>query len=199
MEYSINEITSMICENDDDVKEYIYHKYSYIIDIVLRKYKRLIYKYEINYAEIKQEALIAFDDAIKSYDSEKNASLARFITVVINHQILNYIRDTSKKYHKEISINSVDNLGVEYIEKIVVPKYNTERIVFSKLSKDQIIEELLPILSSKERDVLILKLEGYNNSEIKSILNMNLKNIYNTCIRIKNKTAYIIEKYKLIC
>lgn len=196
MEYSINEITSMICENDDDVKEYIYHKYSYIIDIVLAKYKKLICIYEINYAEIKQEALIAFDEAIKLYDSEKNASLARFITVVINNKILNYIRNISRKYHKEISINDIDNLGIEYIEKIFDPKYNTEEIVLSKLSREQIMEELLPLLSSKEKDVLILKLGGYNNSEIKSILNTSLKNIYNTCIRVKNKTTHIIEKYK---
>ena len=39
MEFSENELASMICDNDEDVNEALYKKYSYLVTIVINKNK----------------------------------------------------------------------------------------------------------------------------------------------------------------
>ena len=40
MEYNDIELTQMVCENNEDAKDFLYEKYHYIIDIIISKYKK---------------------------------------------------------------------------------------------------------------------------------------------------------------
>ena len=42
MEFSENELASMICDNDEDVNEALYKKYSYLVTIVINKNKNIL-------------------------------------------------------------------------------------------------------------------------------------------------------------
>ena len=54
MEFSENELASMICDNDEDVNEALYKKYSYLVTIVINKNKDILNNLKIELDETKQ-------------------------------------------------------------------------------------------------------------------------------------------------
>ena len=104
MEFTDEELTSMVSENNEDAKDVLYAKYNYIIDIIMAKYKKSIYALSLDYSEVKQEAMVGFTDALIRYKDSKETSLPTFISVVVERKIQNCIRkaDTIKnKVHNE--------------------------------------------------------------------------------------------------
>ena len=75
MEFNDEKLITMFSENDEDAKNILYDKYSYIISIILAKYKTTIYALGIDISEVKQEAMLAFTDALIKYSSD-NLSLS---------------------------------------------------------------------------------------------------------------------------
>lgn len=189
MEYTINELTSMISETDEDVRDCLFQKYSYIIKIVLNKYSKGISKYNIDYEEAKQEALLAFDDGLNNYREEKDASLATFLTLIIDRRISKFIRNYPKKEISELSLNYLNSQNVELINLLKDDKYDP--ISKTLLSSKQ--NELLSFLSKREKEVYILKMIGYKNDEIEKLLNGDRKMIYNINLRLKNKAKDIFD------
>ena len=42
MEFNDQELTTMFSENNEDAKNILFDKYSYIIDIIMSKYKKIV-------------------------------------------------------------------------------------------------------------------------------------------------------------
>ena len=195
MEFSENELVSMICDNDEDVKAAIYEKYAYIIDIILFKYRVILHKLNIDKNDIKQEALIAFNNSLITYNYNKNASLPTYITVVIARRIHNFFRQKSLKIKKDIIlINSLKN-EQNVMELIPDNKYNPERIIDEKTNYDNLVKEILISLSPKEKDIFYLLINNFKCTDISKILKINLKQVYNAVHRIKDKAKSIIDNY----
>ena len=76
-----NELISLLPEDEAYIKNVIYDKYSYIIDVLLKKYQRFIKKYGIDEEEIRCEASYGFSDGVNSFLDSKNASLKTFLTL----------------------------------------------------------------------------------------------------------------------
>src|SRR5574344_1405365 len=100
MEYNDEQLSILASENNEDAKDILFKKYSYIIDIILSKYKKSIYALNIDYNEVKQDANLAFTDALVRYSNEKESSLATFISVCVERKVQNCIRkgDTIKNH-----------------------------------------------------------------------------------------------------
>ena len=97
MEFEENELIQMINDNDEDVKDALYEKYSYIVEVILTKYNRSIYGLKLDYNEIRQEAFLAFTNALVNYNEEKDTSLATFISMVVERRIISCIRNNRTK------------------------------------------------------------------------------------------------------
>ena len=100
MEFNDEKLITMFSENDEDAKNILYDKYSYIISIILAKYKRTIYALGIDISEAKQEAMLAFTDALIKYSSDKSTSLPTFISLVVERKIQNCIRKAETTKNK---------------------------------------------------------------------------------------------------
>lgn len=192
MEFTDEELTLMVCENNEDAKDVLYDKYNYIIDIILSKYKKSIYALGLDYSEVKQEALVAFSDALIRYSDAKDTSLPTFITVVVERKVQNCIRkaDTIKsKVH-----NEAYSLEHEYVvfnrplEEIIGDDKENPLL---KMEKEEHYKELLKnineALSPFEKDVYDLVINEFNYVDIAKILNKEPKQIDNTIQRIRNK------------
>ncbi len=192
MEFSNEELTVMVSENNEEAKDVLYDKYNYIIDIIMAKYKKSIYALGLEYDEVKQEALVAFSDALIRYSDSKDTSLPTFITVVVERRVLNCIRkaDTIKnKVH-----NEAYSLEQEYVafnrplEEIIGD--NKENPLF-KMENEEHYKELLKnineSLSPFEKDVYDLVINDFSYIDIAKILNKEPKQIDNTIQRIRNK------------
>ena len=192
MEFSDEELTVMVCENDEDAKDVLYDKYNYIIDIILLKYKKSVYALGLDYNEVKQEALVAFSDALVRYSNEKKTSLPTFISVVVERKIQNCIRKADTKKNKVH--NESYSLEQEYeafnrpLEEIIGD--NKENPLF-KMENEEHYKELLKnideALSPFEKDVYNLVINEFNYVDIAKILNKEPKQIDNTIQRIRNK------------
>ena len=71
MEYNDYELSQMFNENDENAKDVLFEKYSYIIDIIINKYKKTFYALNMDLSEVRQDANLAFTDAIIRYSCEK--------------------------------------------------------------------------------------------------------------------------------
>ena len=192
MEFNDEKLITMFSENDEDAKNILYDKYSYIISIILAKYKRTIYALGIDISEVKQEAMLAFTDALIKYSSDKSTSLPTFISLVVERKIQNCIRKA------ETTKNKVNTEAYSLEAEYEVFKRPLEEILgdssldpLHKMENEERLEELTKKinddLSPFEKDVYKLVINGLGYQDIAKILNKEPKQIDNTIQRIRNK------------
>jgi len=182
----------MVSENNEDAKDVLFDKYSYIIDIILAKYKKSIYALGLDYYEVKQDAMVAFTDALVRYSAEKESSLPTFISLVVERKIQNCIR------HADTTKNKIQNEAYSLEHEYEVFKRPLEEIIgdnskdpLTKMENDESFTELKKkineSLSPFEKDVYNLIINGFNYQDIAKILDKDPKQIDNTIQRIRNK------------
>ena len=87
MDYPDNELVNLVCENSEEARDMLYDKYSYIIDIICNKYKNSAYSISADFAELRQEAMLGFSDALVIYNQDEKASLHTFITLCVERRV----------------------------------------------------------------------------------------------------------------
>jgi len=194
MEYSENELASMICDNDEDVNEALYKKYSYLISIVLNKNKDTLTKLKIELEEAKQESFYALNEALTTYRDDRDASLTVYIINVIDYRIQKLIRKKLRKKTKdEINNISLENCNETLLKITPDIKYNPENLMLSNERYTTLVNEIMLSLSPHEKEIFNLIKENYSYNDISKILNLNIKQVYNSVYRIKDKVKSIIE------
>lgn len=198
-EYEDNELYYLICEEDEDAKDILFHKYQYIIDIVIKKYALAAMKYGLEYKDLYQEALVGFSDALNSYQETKNSSLATFITICVDRRLCSILKKSSR--HKNIIF--LESLSLEHVyEKYNIQlkdiiSDNNSHDPLSNITKeeafDELLEDIKKALSSKEYEVYELLISGLDYTEIAKILHQNAKQIDNAIQRIKQKIKDILK------
>lgn len=203
-EYSDSELFSLLCEADEDVKDVLFIKYKYIIDIVIKKYAYSAMKYGFEYKDLYQEALVGFSDALKSFQEDKNSSIATFITLCVDRRLQNAIRKASRiKNRVLLESLSLDHVYEEYnIPLKEVISDNNENDPLTHITKDEEFDELLEFiekaLSASEYEVYKLLITGLTYHEIADILGKTSKQIDNTIQRIKNKIKSILANREAV-
>ncbi|HHX32640.1 MAG TPA: sigma-70 family RNA polymerase sigma factor [Mollicutes bacterium] len=197
MEYNDIELVHMVNENNEEAKDILYEKYNYIIDILMTKYKNIFYVLGMDFTEVRQEAMLAFTDALVKYSSEKNASLPTFLTLVIERKIQNSIRKADTIKNKKRLANY--SLDYEYESfnkplKDIISDPNSDPFieVQSKEAYNELVEKIKNILSPLEYEVYELLINGFNYIDIASKLNKKPKQIDNTIQRIRGKIKELL-------
>lgn len=190
MDYPDSELEFYLHDNNEDAIDIIYDKYKYIIDVLLNKYKRVFYALNIDIEEVKQEANLAFSNAIYSYNQDKEASMNTFITLCVERKIRQIIKShetvKSRVYSETISLNSNNNdISLENFigDETYEPLKTIENIDTIKY----INHEVKSLLSSSELEVYNLMVKGLNYIEIAEVLNKTPKQIDNSIQRIRIK------------
>ena len=178
------ELVFLAQEGNEDAINLIYQKYK---PIVVKKSKNAILfasHHGIDINDIMQEAFIGLDEAIKNFSQDTKATFYTFATLCIDRQILNYLRKiTSGKdrvLNEAVSIN-------EYLEKTVDDGTDIESYMLLKDSDNQITNNIRKMLTDFEKNAFDMRLQGYSFEEIAKALNKDIKSIYNTFWRIKEK------------
>ena len=200
MEEKINdsEAIMLVQEKDELAKDALFNKYSYIIDILLKKYDRIIKKLFIDEKEIYSEALYGFSDALNSYDEQKEASLPTFITICVERRIQNFIRTANSNKNKfNAETFSLDYVYDEYGFSLINILSDNKKDPLEAMTDDEKTYELYTEIKSKLSafETLVFKymLQGLNYIDIAKILEKEPKQIDNTMQRIKNKVKSIIN------
>jgi len=197
MEYNDVELVQLVKENNDDAKDTIYEKYKYIIDIIIAKYKKVFYVLGMDLMEVRQDAMLAFSDAFVSYSSEKETTLATFISLVIERKIQNCIRkaDTikNKKNNENYSLDYEYEIYNKPLSELIGdPNADPLVKVTSKEAYEELVAKIKAILSPMEYEVYKLLISGFSYIDIAKILKKEPKQIDNTIQRLRTKVKELI-------
>ena len=80
MEENDNELLYLISEHSEEAMDMLYNKYKYVINKIVNKYMKFTYinNKGVDKNDLSQEAMIAFENAIKSYNDTNEASFYTF-------------------------------------------------------------------------------------------------------------------------
>lgn len=196
---SDSELFMLVSEENEEAKDMLFEKYSYIIEIVLKKYSYVASRMGIDYKELYSEALFGFSDALANFQDDKDATLATFISLCINRRLQKTIIKASTTKNRVLqesySLDHVyENFGLPLVELL---SDNNENDPLSNMTKEEDYKELLNqikvSLSESETEVFNLMINNLDYNEIALILDKTPKQIDNTMQRIKHKTKEILK------
>lgn len=198
MEYNDQELSLLFTENDENAKDVLFKKYNYIIEIIINKYKKTIYALNMDINEIRQDANLAFTDAIIKYSREKETSLPTFISLVVERKIQNAVRKAetikNKVYLNAYSLDYEYDVFQKPLSEIIGDNSGEPLANMTKKEEyEELVNNINSILSPGENDVYKLLIRGFNYQEIAKILNKAPKQIDNSIQRIRIKIRDLIK------
>lgn len=188
-EYNDYELVFLAQEENEDAINIIYKKYK---PIIVKKSKLAIYSTKNSGSEINdvmQEAYLGLEEAIKNFSQNDEATFYTFANLCIDRKISNYIRKMANK--KNILLNEAIFID-ENMENYLKDTTDIENNLIRKVMKEEIINKIYDKFTTLEKDVYNLLVDGYSLAEISNKLEKDIKSIYNTIDRIKQK----VKKYR---
>lgn len=190
MEYNDYELVSLAQEGNEEAIDIIYKKYK---PIIVKKSKNAILyasHHGIDINDIMQEGYIGLDEAIKGFSQDDKATFYTFANLCIDREIVNYLRKTTRGKNKLLNEAVAIDEG---LENVISDEMDIESSFILKDNKKKFMIEIYEELTKFEKEVFDLKIKGYNFEEIANILDRDVKSIYNTFHRIKQKSKKIME------
>ena len=195
--------------NDYELLEYIHSCNEDANEILLYKYRPLIVsiatkmiKYSsggVDLNDLIQEGLLGLNEAINSFDDNKEAHFGTFAKICIERKIMSYIKAT-KRYKNKILNESVAlelDIDDNTIDKRLVDNlYNPSELIEKKEWEKGVLDRLKTELTDLENQIFELKRQNLTNKEIIEKLNINSKVVDNTIQRIKNKLKKIMKEFE---
>lgn len=188
-DYNDYELVFLAQEGNEDAINIIYKKYK---PIIVKKSKLAIYSTKNSGSEINdvmQEAYLGLEEAIRNFSQNDEATFYTFANLCIDRKISNYIRKMANK--KNILLNEAIFID-ENMENYLKDTTDIENNLIRKVMKEEIINKIYDKFTTLEKDVYNLLIDGYSLAEISSKLDKDIKSIYNTIDRIKQK----VKKYR---
>lgn len=134
--------------------------------------------------DLLQEGLIGLFDAIRAFSPDKG-SFDAFAKRCIKNRIVSFVRGNLSLKNLPLS----DFVPLE--NEILASSQTPETAVIEKEEAESLKEKLLALLSSKEKKVLALYLEGYSHKAIAENLKTEEKSVQNALYRIRVKLKEI--------
>jgi len=181
-------------KDDADAEGYLLKKYSRLV----RKEIRFLFIVGADSDDLLQEGMIGLVKAIRGYEPEKYAVFSTFATICVRRQVRTAITSYNRKKHTPlnsyVSFYSEDGSGE--ISDIAGDSDfdNPENIVLAEEKRDEIFREIEEKLSSFEKKILELYLNGLSYSEISQETGKNEKSVNNALVRIRSKLKVLNEK-----
>ena len=184
MEHNDYELVFLAQEGNEDAINLIYQKYK---PIIIKKSKNAIvvashHGIEIN--DIMQEGFIGLDEAIRDFSQDTEATFYTFANLCIDRQIANYLKKMTSG--KDRILNDAITIN-DSLEKTMRDDTDIEKYFIFRDNNEEITANIRQKLTNFEKKVFDLRLKGYSFEEIANILNKDMKAIYNTFFRIKEK------------
>ena len=183
----------------EEASDILFEKYKYIVDVVVKKYTKAAYLFNVDLGELKQEAYFAFADALYRYRDNKDATLPTFITLVVERRVKRVI-DSANTFKSRLNANalSLEHIYPEFENPLmyIIGDESLEPLknIEDKETTIELLDKLRKSLSPVELEVCELLIKQYDYKQIAIILEKSDKQIDNCIQRIRNKLKNMIEK-----
>ena len=173
-------------------------------DIILDKYRNMIYKiinvfnlkrgeYIISEDDLFQEASMALYDACIHYRKDKGTLFSTFAYTIIKRRVLNKYRDYMYPYNHEIK--SFDLHDYEYIN--INQNVNDPSIIFYHEELKNQVYKYIDSLNIEDKRILNLRSNNATYNEIAERLNISRKRVDNRmCILRKRLNRDVLKREK---
>lgn len=152
----------------------------------IRKRASRIKSVGLAYDDIVQEGLIGLLSAVDSYEEGRGASFETYAITCIDNRIYTALRQDARK--KNRPLNDYTPLSDEEGETRNAPvSESPEELYILRETVRETIERINRNLSSFEKDVLALYLEGYSYLAISELLSSSPKSVDNALQRARRK------------
>ena len=149
--------------------------------------------------DLIQEGMIGLFKAVRDYDTQKNASFFSFADLCITRQLYSALEASNRKKHSPLN-NYVsfsqqgETEGIKLEEMLSSQSNSPEQMMIEKEGKQEFFARLEENLSTMEKKVLYLYLEGSSYTQIAEKLRKTPKSIDNTLQRIRGKVKLLSDK-----
>lgn len=170
--YNMNDFEKLIKDNE------------YTINYLSQKY--FLPSHTVD--DIRQIILITIWEKFRLYD-KAIASFPTFISTIVKREFSNRIVK-SQAQKRTPPGNKILSLDATLQQDDFRNLHQMISSPQSPINYKEELEELLPILSVREKKVLLLRLRNYKYSEIQQILPLTKKQVQRTLYRIKQKAKF---------
>lgn len=194
-DFTDEELIEKLRVGDAEIADYIMEKYKPLV----RKKTNAMYLIGGETEDLIQEGMIGLFKAVRDYDSEKAASFFSFADLCITRQLYSALEASNRKKHSPLNnyvsfSNQDESEGISLEEVISSQTISPEQILIEKERKEEFFEHLQEKLSTMEKKVLYLYLEGNSYIQIAEQLEKTPKSIDNTLQRIRGKIKLLKEE-----
>ena len=169
------------------------------LDYIMNKYKPLVIKKARTMfliggetEDLIQEGMIGLFKAVQDFQLDKDVTFYTFAKLCIDRQIYSAVTSAGRKKHGPLNgyVSLNDSSSLEDYDRFFV---NPEEAVIDRERMSIIAEKLSDRLSSLEKSVFKLYMEGYGYAQMAERLGKKEKSIDNALHRIKNKLQIILD------
>jgi RNA polymerase sporulation-specific sigma factor len=184
------------------------------LELIIERYKGVVRAKSRTYfligadrEDLLQEGMIGLYKAIRDYNPNKHSTFKAFAELCITRQIITAIKTATRQKHTPlnsyISLNkaifddeSSDNKTLlDMLGKTSVN--DPEELMINRENLSGIKDKMKEVLSSLERSVLGLYLQGDTYNEISEKIGRHVKSIDNALQRVKRKLEKYLEEEKI--
>ena len=182
--FSDEELICRLRAGEHFIEHYLLEKYKPFV----KSRSRVLFLVGGDREDLIQEGMIGLFKAIRDFDPENGAPFASFAKLCVERQLYTAIESAGRL--KNAPLNGYISLSEESDNLM---DGGIEEAVIERASFQQIYENAQKHLSSMEKEVLELYLEGKDYTEIAKILKKPDKSIDNALQRIKTKIRKICQ------
>ncbi|WP_088006736.1 RNA polymerase sporulation sigma factor SigH [Indiicoccus explosivorum] len=189
--FTDEELVGLVHSGDTEALDFLITKFRPIVRMKARSY----FLIGADREDIIQEGMIGLYKGIRDYRGDKLSSFRAFAELCIVRQIITAIKTATRQKH--IPLNSYVSLDKpiydEESDRTLLDVLaggileDPEELMINREEFSYIEEKMEEVLSSLEREVLSLYLEGETYQEISEKLNRHVKSIDNALQRVKRK------------
>ncbi len=185
-ELSDDELMDRLKDGEVDIMEYLLDKYKPLV----KKQARTMYLIGGEKDDLIQEGMIGLFKAIRGYRAGEESSFYTFAELCITRQMYTAVQASNRMKHAPL--NSYISLDEE---PEILSEPNPEDLVIDQENLENRYDQIDKRLSSMEKLVLELYLEGKTYGQIAAIIGKNEKAVDNSIQRLKKKLDKDEKKY----
>lgn len=185
------ELLSYVSE-DGTANEMIFKKYKPLIVETANNLYVYCKKLGVEINDLVQEGMVGLNNAINTFNESHETTFYTYASKCINRKIISYIVRLGRLKNKVLNDSVFLELYDEdqsngFGKSLADNSYNPENILISEEGKKEILDIIDNNLTDFEKQVIILKINGFKYKEIADMLGRDVKYIDNCIQKIKNK------------
>lgn len=182
------ELVYMIREKDDDSYDYLFRKYMPIVKRMAADYYRCYSMYGYDLDDFIQEGFLGFQNAVNSFDEEKDILFYTFVTLCIHRAILTFC--------KRITCEKKNISRTNFIDCDEVQIADTTLKVESYFVNQEVLKNIWDVVYSFPLDyccVFELRMNHFQYQEISKLLDLSVRRAQLMFQRVQGRIRKQVE------